>query len=221
MNSFNSINLNNPFKKFSMNYEKIDEKINEKIDEKIDEKINEKIDETNEYRSFLPKIIQQLPLSQVKRQTRLILWELSFKNSLDGTCYVCNSKLTYHNFHAGHIISKKDGGSNSLTNLKVICSGCNYSMSSENLYQFKNSQFPEINPIVKKILWESHYPLTSTGKCFICSQEVNYSNFFPQRIISKKNGGTDNVNNLEITCLHCFSFIGDSNLPDFKRKYID
>lgn len=39
-------------------------------------------------------------------------------------------------FHAGHIISDKDKGKVELENLRPLCSKCNLSMGSENMFEF-------------------------------------------------------------------------------------
>jgi len=54
---------------------------------------------------------------------------------------VCNSKITIKDFHAGHIQSVKDGGSNNINNLAPVCSGCNLSMGAQNLYLFRDKYF--------------------------------------------------------------------------------
>ena len=69
------------------------------------------------------------------------LWSNIFNNNMNGYCYVCNCDLNINNFHAGHIISVKNGGSDNITNLKVVCSLCNLSMGTQNLEIFKNKYF--------------------------------------------------------------------------------
>ena len=77
----------------------------------------------------------------IPKTVRDSLWNKNFKEELNGNCFVCNIKITFHNFHAGHIISVKDGGNNNINNLEVLCSSCNLSMGSQNLYEFKNNYF--------------------------------------------------------------------------------
>lgn len=77
----------------------------------------------------------------IPKTVRDFLWNNHFGESLEGYCYVCKNRITYHTFHAGHIISVKNGGSDNITNLEVICSSCNLSMGSKNLNEFKNKYF--------------------------------------------------------------------------------
>jgi 5-methylcytosine-specific restriction endonuclease McrA len=51
---------------------------------------------------------------------------------------VCDLEITVTTFHAGHIQSIKNGGSNNINNLEPICINCNLSMGSQNLYEYKN-----------------------------------------------------------------------------------
>jgi len=61
-----------------------------------------------------------------------------------GNCYCCNNKIDSKNFECGHVTAVKNGGINSLQNLRPICSCCNKSMGTENLEKFKNNYFPTI-----------------------------------------------------------------------------
>jgi len=77
----------------------------------------------------------------IPKTVRDTLWNKNFTEELNGKCFVCNVKITYHNFHAGHIISVKDGGSNNINNLEPLCSSCNLSMGCKNLNDFKSKYF--------------------------------------------------------------------------------
>lgn len=55
-------------------------------------------------------------------------------------CYCCNiTDITQSKFHCGHVVAKKNGGDNSIENLKPICELCNKSMKTKNLEEFKNT----------------------------------------------------------------------------------
>ncbi len=69
------------------------------------------------------------------------LWRSIFTDNMNGFCNVCFAPVNIENFHAGHIISVKYGGTDNINNLKVICSLCNLSMGSMNLNDFKNKYF--------------------------------------------------------------------------------
>ena len=77
----------------------------------------------------------------IPKTVRDTLWNKKFGEELNGLCNVCKTKINYHNFHAGHIISVKYGGNNNISNLEVICSCCNLSMGIENLEDFKKKYF--------------------------------------------------------------------------------
>lgn len=54
-----------------------------------------------------------------------------------GKCYCCDFEIiSQANFHCGHIISEKEGGSLDIDNLRPICGNCNSSMGIENMYVF-------------------------------------------------------------------------------------
>lgn len=63
------------------------------------------------------------------------------KESTNGICFCCSESVSIHDFHAGHIISVKNGGQTNISNLEVVCSTCNLSMSSKNLLEFKSKHF--------------------------------------------------------------------------------
>lgn len=69
---------------------------------------------------------------------RFSLWNNTFGERVGfGTCYCCGREVTQQNFEAGHVQAKSKGGSDSLSNLRVLCRVCNNSMGSENLELFK------------------------------------------------------------------------------------
>ena len=75
------------------------------------------------------------------KSLRHSLWRSFFQDNMNGYCFVCNCSVNIENFHAGHIISVKNGGSDNINNLKVLCSLCNLSMGTQNLYDFKCKYF--------------------------------------------------------------------------------
>lgn len=92
---------------------------------------------------------------------RTKVWDLyeGAENKI-GNCLCCNDKLTYENFHCGHIMSHKNGGEISLKNLRPICQHCNLSMGEINMMDFiKNNNLKIVNnfygyirnDIIKKI----------------------------------------------------------------------
>ena len=44
--------------------------------------------------------------------------------------------MTYHDFHMGHIISKAEGGTMEIQNLRPICQTCNLGMGKKNMKEY-------------------------------------------------------------------------------------
>jgi hypothetical protein len=59
----------------------------------------------------------------------------------------CGNHILQSSFEAGHIISRHNGGSNSVNNLIPICRSCNGSMSSKNMDDYIRDN--SITPLVK------------------------------------------------------------------------
>jgi len=78
---------------------------------------------------------------KIPQAVRNTLWSNSYNDNINGKCYVCNCNITLHNFHAGHKISVKNGGTNNINNLEIICSSCNLSMGIESIEDFKSKYF--------------------------------------------------------------------------------
>ena len=74
----------------------------------------------------------------IPKAVRDKLWQQNFPDTLTGLCYCCSKTLDYHSFHASHIISVKNGGSDNINNLKICCITCNLSMGTRNLEEFKS-----------------------------------------------------------------------------------
>jgi hypothetical protein len=71
-------------------------------------------------------------------QLRKSVWNKRFSNMMNGTCYCCNTLLSYQDgFHCGHIIAVHNGGKNDLSNLEVVCESCNLDMSTMNMERYK------------------------------------------------------------------------------------
>ena len=61
-----------------------------------------------------------------------------------GNCYCCNKEIDSKHFECGHIIAVSNGGTNTLLNLKPVCSLCNKSMGSKNMEEFKQNYMSHI-----------------------------------------------------------------------------
>ena len=63
-------------------------------------------------------------------------------NKTRGRCYVYSGhEVTYHTFHVGHVRSVARGGSDALSNLRVICACCNSSMGVQDLEEYRRSYY--------------------------------------------------------------------------------
>lgn len=67
---------------------------------------------------------------------KYLVWETYFKMSKAGNCICCNCPITDRSCVYGHVLSQKDGGENTLNNLRPICMNCNSSMGSKHMVQF-------------------------------------------------------------------------------------
>lgn len=53
-------------------------------------------------------------------------------------CFCCeDNKITPFNFECGHVVAESKGGPTDVANLRPICSTCNKSMQTKNLFEFK------------------------------------------------------------------------------------
>jgi predicted GTPase len=87
---------------------------------------------SNKYkRTKLPKVVRD--------QT----WNTYIGNEKSiGDCYVCGKDISIQYYECGHIISVKDGGSDTIDNLRPVCGKCNKSVGAQNMNDFKQKYFP-------------------------------------------------------------------------------
>jgi 5-methylcytosine-specific restriction endonuclease McrA len=65
------------------------------------------------------------------------------KGEKEALCICCREKtIDACDFHAGHIISEKNGGETTINNILPICSGCNLSMGSKNMGEYVEKHYP-------------------------------------------------------------------------------
>jgi len=86
---------------------------------------------TSEVRKTIPKKI------------RGEAWKLQFGDSTKGACFCCKKELdVFDDWHAGHIVSHAEGGTDTASNLRPLCGSCNLSMGTENMDVFKARCYP-------------------------------------------------------------------------------
>ena len=57
-----------------------------------------------------------------------------------GLCFCCETHMIYQrSFECGHVVAESRGGKTDVANLRPICSSCNKSMQTKNLFEFKQS----------------------------------------------------------------------------------
>ena len=78
---------------------------------------------------------------KIPQTVRNSLWSKTYNDNINGRCYVCNGDITIHTFHAGHKTSVKNGGTNNINNLEILCPSCNLSMGAQDLEEFKKTYF--------------------------------------------------------------------------------
>jgi hypothetical protein len=74
----------------------------------------------------------------IPKSVRDLVWDKYIGEDIPKhSCFCCKTaKITMRDFHAGHIQSRKLGGSSDVTNLRPICHKCNLSMGSQNMIDF-------------------------------------------------------------------------------------
>jgi hypothetical protein len=72
---------------------------------------------------------------QIPSGIRNLVWNKYISNTMKKSkCYCCREEaITFANFHCGHYISRKNGGNDTIKNLRPICMSCNLSMGSTNM----------------------------------------------------------------------------------------
>jgi chemotaxis protein histidine kinase CheA len=78
------------------------------------------------------------PKETIPKQIKSIVWNQYIGEDVRKHKCLCCKKVSIENtnFHAGHVISEKNGGTLEIGNLRPICPSCNYSMGTENMVEF-------------------------------------------------------------------------------------
>lgn len=90
--------------------------------------------------------------NNITKRHRQFVWNRDIGDSKSGKCYVCDNVITDDNFETSHVISKHNGGTNHVSNLRATCLPCNRAMGTTNLEDFKKdfivSQFNDYLKII-------------------------------------------------------------------------
>jgi hypothetical protein len=86
----------------------------------------------------LPRKIYTGVKESIPKALRTKVWTTYIsEDSRKGKCFCCQiQEISESNFECGHVVSERDGGIVSLDNLRPVCSGCNKSMSTKNMFEF-------------------------------------------------------------------------------------
>ena len=89
----------------------------------------------------------RIPRKTIPKKIREQAWIDQFGDTMKGKCYCCNTEFVHgdSNWHAGHIVSSKNGGSDDVTNIRIVCASCNLSMGTENMNDFKQRCYSQLN----------------------------------------------------------------------------
>lgn len=88
--------------------------------------------------------IATTPVRKSKRKTipkavKNQLWRQYFADSMKGRCFCCQGEINaLEGWEAGHVQAVAHGGSDSIDNLRPVCSTCNKSMGTMNMDEYKN-----------------------------------------------------------------------------------
>jgi 5-methylcytosine-specific restriction endonuclease McrA len=71
-------------------------------------------------------------MKKIPKALREQVWKCYYAEAFKKKCWVkwCENTITPFSFEVGHNIPKSKGGSDSLDNLRPICSNCNKSMGN-------------------------------------------------------------------------------------------
>ena len=76
----------------------------------------------------------------ISLKTRMAVWTKEFGQLAQGPCPVCSQSTLYkekaHGFECGHLTSHKNGGEETIENLRPICAHCNQLMGTQNWGEF-------------------------------------------------------------------------------------
>jgi hypothetical protein len=83
------------------------------------------------------------PRKTIPKKIRGEAWKNQFKDNTKGSCFCCKKELdVFDDWHAGHIVSHSNGGTDTALNLRPVCGSCNLSMGTENMDAFKARCYP-------------------------------------------------------------------------------
>jgi len=87
----------------------------------------------------------------INKDLREKVWLRYMKNKTEGKCYCCRIKpIHFTDFEVGHNISKANGGSDNILNLRPICRSCNRGMGTKSIEWYRNKYYSTPKETSKK-----------------------------------------------------------------------
>jgi hypothetical protein len=84
------------------------------------------------------KIREKKTKHNVNQAMRKLVWLKHIGNKFYAYCWCCNSTLINpFEFECGHVLSRSNGGKDTVSNLRPICRLCNGSMGTKHLVEFQ------------------------------------------------------------------------------------
>ncbi len=77
----------------------------------------------------------------IPRRIRDAVWKRYNPPTLIGKCYACGEQLSYFDFEIGHNRARTKKGSDKITNLRPICSGCNKAIGNRGTIEAFRKRF--------------------------------------------------------------------------------
>ena len=131
------------------------EQLNSDVGETLSKKDQKRYQQSINKDGLFLAILMHKTTTQKKRASipsvvRERLWQRDSPDTFTSSCACCRRKVSFFGsnedstdqFHAGHYVSVKNGGSDDIDNLRVLCSACNLGMGSKNIDEFKKQYFP-------------------------------------------------------------------------------
>lgn len=74
----------------------------------------------------------------IPKQVKTVVWDTYIgADIIKHKCLCCKtSHIKNTEFHVGHVVSEKNGGTLAISNLRPVCASCNYSMGSQNMLDY-------------------------------------------------------------------------------------
>ena len=75
----------------------------------------------------------------IPKKIKELVWNNHIGHDIASSMCTCCEKTPIKNteFHCGHVLAEANGGNLDITNLRPICAGCNLSMGTQNMDDFK------------------------------------------------------------------------------------